>query len=104
VRGDANLAQTIVPLRKALGDDRTEPRYIETVPRRGYRFVAAVRNEEAKQHQREAPCAPSIASITQHQVVAVLPFLNQTGNPEFECLADDITDNLINNLSRLPTV
>jgi len=32
---ESNLSQTIFTLRKALGDDRSEPRYIETVPRRG---------------------------------------------------------------------
>jgi len=101
---ESNLSQTIFTLRKALGDDRSEPRYIETVPRRGYRFVAAVRDDEAKKHQGEAPQAASTASITQHQVIAVLPFLNQTGNPEFDHLADGITHNVINNLARLPKV
>src|SRR5260370_33959524 len=37
-----NLTQYISALRKALGDDRHGRRYIETVPRRGYRFVAPV--------------------------------------------------------------
>ncbi len=97
---ESNLSQTIFTLRKALGDDRSEPRYIETVPRRGYRFVAAVKDEEAKDESQTA----ATPSITQQQVVAVLPFLNQTGNPEFEYLADGITDNLINNLSRLSKV
>jgi DNA-binding winged helix-turn-helix (wHTH) protein/Tfp pilus assembly protein PilF len=98
---ESNLSQTIFTLRKALGDDRSDPRYIETVPRRGYRFVAEVTDEEAKKQQGEAQAA-STASVTQHQVVAVLPFLNQTGNPEFDYLADGITDSLINSLSRLP--
>lgn len=38
-----NLTQYISALRKALGDDRREHRYIETVARRGYRFLAPVR-------------------------------------------------------------
>ncbi len=101
---ESNLSQTIFTLRKALGDDRSEPRYIETVPRRGYRFVAAVRDEEAKLPPREASQAAATTLINQRHVVAVLPFLNQTGNPEFEYLADGITDNLINNLSRFPKV
>jgi DNA-binding winged helix-turn-helix (wHTH) protein len=101
---ESNLSQTIFTLRKALGDDRSEPRYIETVPRRGYRFVAAVRDEEAEKDQAETVQAVSTASLTQRQVVAVLPFLNQTGNPEFDYLADGITNNLINNLSRLSKV
>jgi DNA-binding winged helix-turn-helix (wHTH) protein/tetratricopeptide (TPR) repeat protein len=99
---ESNLSQTIFTLRKALGDDRTEPRYIETVPRRGYRFVGVVKDEEAKQHQ--ALLATSTVPIARQQVVAVLPFLNQTGNPEIDYLADGITDTLINNLSRIPKV
>ena len=39
---ETNLSNNISVLRKALGDDAGEHRYIETVPRRGYRFVAAV--------------------------------------------------------------
>src|SRR2546422_2710770 len=37
-----NLTQYISALRKALGDDRHEQQYIETVARRGYRFIAPV--------------------------------------------------------------
>src|ERR1051325_10410130 len=40
---ESNLTQNIFTLRKALGDDRTGPKYIETVARRGYRFLATVR-------------------------------------------------------------
>src|SRR6186997_2571463 len=40
--GDAVLKSTIRELRKALGDDSHEPRFIETAHRRGYRFVAPV--------------------------------------------------------------
>src|SRR5438552_7570590 len=37
---EGNLAQHIFILRRALGESTESPRYIETVPRRGYRFVA----------------------------------------------------------------
>src|ERR1700687_5492225 len=40
---ESNLAQHISLLRKALQDGEDGPRYIETVPRRGYRFIAEVR-------------------------------------------------------------
>src|SRR5215212_4238310 len=40
---EGNLTFTISSLRKALGEDRKEHQYIETVPRSGYRFVAGVR-------------------------------------------------------------
>src|SRR6266545_1686808 len=36
------LAQAIHSLRKALGDDARQPRFIQTIPKRGYRLVAAV--------------------------------------------------------------
>ena len=101
---ESNLSQTIFTLRKALGDDRSEPRYIETVPRRGYRFIAEVRDEEARKNEVEVLQVAATAAIVQEQVVAVLPFLNHTGDPEFDYLADGITDSLINNLSRLSKV
>jgi DNA-binding response OmpR family regulator len=40
--GTRTVDTRIAELRKALGDDPTEPRYIETVPGQGYRYVAAV--------------------------------------------------------------
>ena len=40
---DSNLTFTIRQLRKVLGDDRSDPKFIRTVPRRGYRFIADVR-------------------------------------------------------------
>ena len=39
---EANLSQTIFVLRKALGEDRKEPRFIRTAPNRGYQFIAEV--------------------------------------------------------------
>src|SRR6266487_498009 len=39
---EANLGFNIQQLRKALGDDARHPRFIETVARRGYRFIAPV--------------------------------------------------------------
>ena len=40
---ESNLTFNIGMLRKALGDDAAKPTFIETVPRRGYRFIAEVR-------------------------------------------------------------
>ena len=45
---DHVLNRSIGQLRKLLGDDAKEPRYIETVPTLGYRFVAAVETETAE--------------------------------------------------------
>jgi TolB-like protein/DNA-binding winged helix-turn-helix (wHTH) protein/Tfp pilus assembly protein PilF len=43
---EANLARCVHTLRKALGEEHNGHKYIETVPKRGYRFVAAVREIE----------------------------------------------------------
>jgi len=42
VVGDSALSQCIKELRRVLGDDAATPRFIQTVPRHGYRFVAPV--------------------------------------------------------------
>jgi len=42
VVGDEALTQVVIKLRKALGDDPRAPRYIETIPKRGYRLIAPV--------------------------------------------------------------
>jgi adenylate cyclase len=47
VVGDDALTQAIIKLRKALGDDAQQPRYIETIPKRGYRLVAAVTSADS---------------------------------------------------------
>ncbi len=93
---EANLSQNIFYLRKALGDDRVGPTYIETVTRRGYRFIANVRVFEAEENHLS-----NGVHDNNRQIVAVLPFLNSTGHLDWEYLADGLTDNLINNLSRV---
>jgi TolB-like protein/DNA-binding winged helix-turn-helix (wHTH) protein len=53
--GDDALTQAIIKLRKALGDDAQQPRYIETIPKRGYRLVAAVTSAEAPPASAPSP-------------------------------------------------
>jgi DNA-binding winged helix-turn-helix (wHTH) protein/TolB-like protein/Flp pilus assembly protein TadD len=50
-----NLNQAISALRRALGDTRAEPRYVMTVPGRGYRFIATVRTEPIEQTSSPSP-------------------------------------------------
>jgi len=42
VVGDDVLTQAVIKLRRALGDASGEPAYIQTIPKRGYRLIAAV--------------------------------------------------------------
>lgn len=63
---DAVLSRAVGELRKALGDDAQEPRYIETIPRRGYRLVAPVRLEadgEPKRRSRSKWLLPALLLV-----------------------------------------
>src|SRR4030095_14306008 len=77
----ANLTQNIFALRRTLGESTAEPQYIETVPRRGYRFVAPVRmistvQPEAPVRRKSNPAkARSLRTIA---ALAVLPFVNES--------------------------
>jgi len=44
---EANLTSNIQQLRKSLGDNARAPRYIETVPKRGYRFIAPILTDDS---------------------------------------------------------
>jgi len=81
---------SINQIREALEDDAEKPRYVETLPRLGYRFVAQVEevNEDAAGMNTEAS-------------IAVLPFANMSADPENEFFADGITEEIINALTRI---
>src|SRR5690349_1317967 len=49
---DEALTQCIRTLRKQLGDDAARPRFIETAPKHGYRFIAAVDSAEPRRSER----------------------------------------------------
>jgi TolB-like protein/Tfp pilus assembly protein PilF len=88
---DNNLNSAIARLREALGDSADHPRFIETLPKRGYRFLAEV----SEPHQ-----VPETARMPSARLV-VLPFLKLIGDPADECLCDSLTDELITDLASL---
>ena len=96
--GDAALVTCIQELRKALRDNARRPRYIETLHRRGYRFIGKARAARraaaggTKRSALELPDRPSIA---------VLPFANMSDDPDQEYFADGISEDLITGLSRI---
>ena len=89
VVSDDALTTCIQELRKALGDDRRNPRYIETRHRSGYQFVAALC--DAAGSAAAAPCAAALA---------VLPFTDMSAarDQEYFCegLAEEVIDTLAN--------
>jgi TolB-like protein len=86
---EGNLAQHIFMLRKVLAQGTGSPAYIETIPRRGYRFVAKmVEIGDETAH-------PGINSL------AVLPFSNASADSNMEYLSDALTESVMNTLSQL---
>ena len=76
-------------LRQALRDSRESPAFVETISGKGYRFIAPV-NAVLLGRQQEAI-----------ESVAVLPFANDSADPDAQYLSDGITETLINNLSQI---
>ncbi len=62
VEFDKSLGVAVLKVREALGDDAGNPRFIETIPRRGYRFIAPVKVETA--HVADAATIPTPAAPT----------------------------------------
>src|SRR4029078_12874236 len=102
---EGNLTQNIFTLGRALGDHRSAAQYIDTVVRRGYRFVAAVRVVEVTMSSTGADEAQSVETkVGPPPILAVLPFINATEDNRHEYLADGISENIINSLSQISKV
>jgi DNA-binding winged helix-turn-helix (wHTH) protein/TolB-like protein len=155
---EGNLTQNISLLRKALGESPGGVQFIETVPRRGYRFVAETNEtsgDQAEAHlsgnghkpavalettteetpvvsvantanqpsrARRTPAFALVAGLvvvgliglvyftgwgkaenaSAIQSIAVLPFTDESSDPDAQYINDKIADSLINSLSKLP--
>jgi len=100
---DGNLTVHIAALRKLLGDQQRDPQFIATVARRGYCFVAKVHEIEDTEAIQAQPAVSGSQSVSpQLTSLAVLPLRAGGKKGELEYLADGITENLINSLSKLP--
>jgi TolB-like protein/Flp pilus assembly protein TadD len=88
---DNGIHTAIRKVRQALNDSPARPVFVQTVPGRGYRFIAPV---------TIADSAPSAAS-SQRICVAVLPFENLAGDPDQEYLSDGLTEETIAALGNL---
>jgi TolB-like protein/Tfp pilus assembly protein PilF len=97
VNFEQSLNAAVKRLRQALGDAPANPRFIETMARRGYRFIAPVSTATPG-------AAGSPAPRRGVDSVAVLPFGNADADPETEYLADGITESIISHVSRLSAV
>jgi TolB-like protein/DNA-binding winged helix-turn-helix (wHTH) protein/cytochrome c-type biogenesis protein CcmH/NrfG len=136
---EGNLARHIFNLRQVLGDNPDGRKYIETIPKRGYRFVAAVQEDpeatapystvqDSEQAQTTVhfgqkrslwmwPLALAVLAVTgiliarhfwpqrnpspQRAMLAVLPFINLSGDAHEDYFADGLTEEMIAQLGQL---
>src|SRR5579862_184734 len=71
VEFDKSLGVAVLKVREALGDDAGNPRFIETIPRRGYRFIAPVKVESAFVDSSVPTAAAPTVSLSQPNRYAV---------------------------------
>jgi TolB-like protein len=101
---DGALTTRLNVARSAIGDSGEEQRLIKTLPRKGFRFVATVREaqgptrSDVADHRVEPP-KPAL-TLPNKPSIAVLPFANLSSDPEQEYFADGVVEDITMALSR----
>jgi TolB-like protein len=99
---DSNLTVQMAALRRVLAEEPGGDRWIETLPRRGYRFIGP---------QAPGPIADSAPTswaetatpspLTDKPSIVVLPFTNLSGDPQQDYFADGMVEEIVTGLSRI---
>jgi TolB-like protein len=103
---DAALTTRLNVVRSAIGDTGEKQRLIKTLPRKGFRFVGTVREDQRRTVESTGSAvhsgntAPPQTSAPRLSIV-VLPFTNIGGDPEQEYFVDGVTESLTTDLSRM---
>jgi DNA-binding winged helix-turn-helix (wHTH) protein/TolB-like protein len=124
---ERSLNFCVAKLRAALGDDAVSPRFVETVPTRGYRFIAATEQAtEYTEHTEYSLEKPSVLvrvfrvfrggwaaavlltgiavyalwTAQQPPKIVVVPFHNETGSPEMDRVAKGVSDAAVARLAQ----
>jgi TolB-like protein len=106
---ESTLTSHINAVRKAIGDSGEEQRLVRTLARKGLRFVGDVQELQSSDDAKSP--RPSFAKpdethaealvLPDKPSIAVLPFLNLSGDPEQEYFADGVVEDVISALSRI---
>lgn len=106
---DSTLTSRINAARTAIGDSGEDQKLIRTIPRKGFRFVGIVQTKPNAEptdvdgpstdeaHAQSRPALP----LPDRPAIAVLPFLNMSGDSEQEYFSDGISEDIITALSKL---
>ncbi len=98
------LTTCINAVRRAIGDSGKTQERIRTFPRKGVRFIGDVRQDRDSEREGvgktfQDALEPALA-LPEKPSIAVLPFLNLSGDPEQEYFTDGISEDIITELSR----
>jgi len=98
-----SLNAAIKRLRSALGDNADNPRFVETLHRRGYRFIAAVDSDGQPVRTLHVVRPPSSTPLPEAFSIrlVVLPFTNLSNDPAQEYFSDGLTEEMITQIGRL---
>lgn len=99
---DSAVTTRINALRSALGDHGKSQHVVRTLPRKGFRFVAEVREETPAMRPADSAAAPtrSALALPDKPSIAVLPLKNLPHDPDQDYISDGITEDIIIELSR----
>lgn len=101
---ESALTTRINAARSVIGDSGEEQRLIKTLPRKGIRFVAEVREQQGSAPAPDSVAiavAPEPLSGLDRPSIAVLPFQNLSGDPQQDYFADGVVEDIITGLSRI---
>lgn len=125
---DRGLAYCLSQIRAALGDSGENPRFVQTIPKRGYKFIAPVATETPQADNRTPPAASprifilaaaaflviaaavsalffwTLKSDNSVTVIAVSVFDNETGQPEYDRPVAGLSDLVVERLSKLDPI
>jgi TolB-like protein/tetratricopeptide (TPR) repeat protein len=97
---DSNLTVQIAALRRVFEETARGSNWIETLPRRGYRYVGPA-VATGRSHSGASPQTAEPLALPDKPSVAVLPFSNLSGDPGEGYFADGMVDDIITGLSRI---
>src|SRR6476659_1201484 len=104
---DSTLTSRINAARKAIGDSGKDQKLIRTIARKGLRFVGDVRLQPSGAELSSARSQIEIGDplravlpLPDRPAIAVLPFVNMSGEPEQEYFSDGISEDIITALSK----
>jgi len=97
---DSNLTVQIAAIRRTFEDLAGSASWLETLPRRGYRYTGPAVGTDLSTAVPSAPTASAL-TLPDKPSIAVLPFSNLSGDPRQEYFADGMVDDIITGLARI---